>query len=258
MTLTGTTRWLALLGIVLALTLPAVLIACGGDEPDAGGERATSTSRTEATETAATPVTGAVTATTVPGGAPTATDAALLTIGRGSAETDREALLALYDTIDGEAFRLRYTDAWLSNAPIDELPGVTTDGNGRVNALRISDSIGEIPPELGNLVNLEHLYLGNSQLSGEIPPELGNLVNLEWLNLSDNELSGEIPPELSNLANLERLDLSDNELSGEIPPELGNLANLEWLDLSDNELSGCVPQSLAEHRDRIDLPLCGE
>ena len=183
MTLTGTTRWLALLGIVLALTLPAVLIACGGDEPDGGGQRATSTSRTEA-----------ATATTTPGDAPTATDTArptattapLLTIGRGSAETDREALLALYDTIDGEAFRLRYTDAWLSNAPIDELPGVTTDGNGRVNALRISDSIGEIPPELGNLVNLE------------------------------------------------------------------------WLDLSDNELSGCVPQSLAEHRDRIDLPLCGE
>ena len=190
MTLTGTTRWLALLGMVLALSLPAVLIACGGDEPDAGGERAAPT----ATDAAR----------------PTATTAPLLTIGRGSAETDREALLALYDTIDGEAFRLRYTDAWLSNAPIDELPGVTTDGNGRVNALRISNSIGEIPPELGNLVNLEHLYLGNSQLSGEIPPELSNLPNLERL------------------------------------------------DLSDNELSGCVPQSLAEHRDRIDLPLCGE
>ena len=38
---TGTTRRPALLGIVLALTLlPAVVMACGGDEPDAGGERA--------------------------------------------------------------------------------------------------------------------------------------------------------------------------------------------------------------------------
>ena len=51
MTSAGTPRWLALLGIVLALALPAVLIACGGDSPDADGERATATPRTEATET---------------------------------------------------------------------------------------------------------------------------------------------------------------------------------------------------------------
>ena len=71
MTSAGTTRWLALLGIVLALALPAVLMACGSDSPDADGER-TATPRTEA---ASTPATEAAASTTMPGDAPTATAA---------------------------------------------------------------------------------------------------------------------------------------------------------------------------------------
>ena len=42
---------------------------------------------------------------------------------------------------------------------------------------------GEIPPEIGNLINLERLYLSNNLLTGEIPPEIGNLTNLESLSL---------------------------------------------------------------------------
>ena len=102
MTSTGTMRWLALLGIVLALTLPAVLIACGGDEPPAS------------------PGTEAATSTPMPGDAPTATDKPrptvttrpLLTIGRTSAATDREALVALYNATDGPNWE--YDENWLS------------------------------------------------------------------------------------------------------------------------------------------------
>ena len=42
---------------------------------------------------------------------------------------------------------------------------------------------GEIPTELGNLANLQQLYLGGNQLTGEIPTELGNLANLQELYL---------------------------------------------------------------------------
>ena len=56
---------------------------------------------------------------------------------------------------------------------------------------------GEIPPELGNLVNLTRLVLYSNQLSGEIPPELGNLVNLEYLHLGGNQLIGCVPNSLS-------------------------------------------------------------
>ena len=94
----------------------------------------------------------------------------------------------------------------------------------------------------------------SNQLIGEIPPELGNLVNLEGLGLNNNQLSGEIPPELGNLTSLELLFLNNNLLNGEIPSELGNLDNLIGLGLNDNQLSGCVPSSLGRlDMDRSDL-----
>ena len=34
----------------------------------------------------------------------------------------------------------------------------------------------------------------SNQLTGPIPPELGNLINLQYLTLMDNQLSGPIPP----------------------------------------------------------------
>ena len=162
-----------------------------------------------------------------------------------SPETDREALVALYNATGGPNWNA--SNNWLSDAPISEWGGVSTDGNGRVTTLTLGGNqlSGEIPPELGNLVNLLLVELYDNQLSGEIPPELGNLASLQVLTLFDNQLSGEIPPELGNLANLSRLYLHNNQLSGEIPPELGNLADLQALLLAGNQLSGCVPSSLS-------------
>ena len=118
-----------------------------------------------------------------------------------SAATDREALVALrYATHNPHRHDdlNRHTGGWLSDAPLGEWAGVTTNGDGRVTALVLyrQELIGEIPPELGNLDNLESLNLAGNDLSGEIPPELGNLANLESLNLKWNALCGEIPPEL--------------------------------------------------------------
>ena len=112
--------------------------------------------------------------------------------------------------------------------------------------LSLSDNqlTGEIPTELGDLANLEELYLWGNQLTGEIPTELGSLANLTGLSLSDNQLTGEIPTELGDLANLEELYLWGNQLTGEIPAELGSLANLTGLWLSDNQLSGEIPSEL--------------
>ena len=47
------------------------------------------------------------------------------------------------------------------------------------------------------------LDLSNSGLTGEIPPEIGNLINLSYLNLEDNQLTGSIPPEIGNLTKLD-------------------------------------------------------
>ena len=116
---------------------------------------------------------------------------------------------------------------WLTDAPLGEWYGVTTNETGRVTVLFLASNelSGEIPSELGNLTNLETLSLWDNELRGEIPVELGVLANLKVLYLNNNELSGEIPSGLGNLTNLTTLALPNNELSGEIPSELGNLTN---------------------------------
>ena len=86
--------------------------------------------------------------------------------------------------------------------------------------------------------------LSENELSGEIPPELGRLVNLEGLWLQRNRLTGEIPPELGGLANVVQLILHSNRLTGAIPWQLGELSALSTMQLSVNRLEGCVPPAL--------------
>ncbi len=241
--MTSTTRAsrLALLGIVLALVLAAALLAaCGGDSPDASGERAV-TPRPETAESGDPGPTsqGILGIGSQSAAGPDATDEPqpaaagrlLLPFGQTSAATDREALVVLYNATDGPNWD--DDENWLSDAPLDEWKGVATSDDGRVTELDLSENrlSGEIPPELGRLASLTVLSLYGNELSGEIPPELGRLASLTVLSLYGNELSGEIPPELGNLASLVLLSLYGNELSGKIPPELGNLASLTelWL-----------------------------
>ena len=180
----------------------------------------------------------------------------------------RAVLVTLYNATDGADWNNNRN--WLSEAPLGEWFGVTTDDDGRVIELDLSQNQlsggiparlggltdleeldlfgnqlrGEIPPELGYLANVTRLSLWANQLRGSIPPELGNLASLEWFALGINQLSGEIPPELGNLTNLGQVDFTLNQLSGEIPSELGNLTNLTWLGLWSNRLSGEIPREL--------------
>ena len=228
MTRTRTTRYVTLLSFVLALALTAALAACGSDEPSG--------------------VTGPDRTASIPTETPAS----------GSVETDREALVALYNATDGENWN--ESDNWLSDAPLGEWKGVLTDDR-RVVVLYLGDNglTGEIPPELGSLSNLTALYLDTNALSGAIPPELGSLSNLTDLSLYHNALSGAIPAELGSLSNLAELDLRNNALSGAIPAELGSLSNLTNLRLLSNDLSGCVPSSLEDqftYSDLGDLSFC--
>ena len=168
---------------------------------------------------------------------------------------DRAILVALYNFTNGVNWINNKN--WLSDSPIGDWYGVSTDPRGRVTVLSLQGNqlSGEIPPELGNLSYLEVLSLNDNRLSGEIPPKLGSLSYLETLHLSQNQLSGEIPPELGSLSYLETLGLSQNRLSGEIPPELGNLSYLWTLSLSQNRLSGDIPPELGNLSYVISLAL---
>ena len=131
-------------------------------------------------------------------------------------DPDRAVLVALYNATDGPSWSNTNSWNWLSDAPLEEWHGVTTDDSGGVTELRLS----------------------HNRLSGNIPAKLGSLSNLKVLELSHNQLSGEIPPELGSLPNLEELDLSNNKLNGEMPPELGSLPTCKVYSSPSTSWSG--------------------
>ena len=163
----------------------------------------------------------------------------------GTPETDRVALIELYNAAGGA----NWTDnsGWLSDAPMGEWYGVTTDKDGRVVGIALDRNglTGNLPAELGGLTNLTSLALWSNQLTGTIPPELWGLIQLQYVDLGGNRLSGELPPQLGNLSNMEHLELWSNQLTGPIPPELGKLRKLRILYMPDNRLSGEIPSELS-------------
>lgn len=103
---------------------------------------------------------------------------------------------------------------------------------------------GPIPSELGNLTNLEVLWLTDCNLVGEIPDSLGRLKKLTDLDLALNELHGPIPTALTGLTSVVQIELYNNSLSGVLPPGMSNLTALRLFDASMNELTGPIPDEL--------------
>ena len=174
---------------------------------------------------------------------------------QGSVDTDREALVALYDLTDGDNWR--NNNSWKSDRPLGDWWGVDTDSDGRVTRILLdfNDLSGPIPIEIGNLNKLRDIDLSSNNLSDIIPIEIGNLTNLVELDLSNTDLSSSIPKEIGNLTNLVELDLSRTDLSRSIPKEIGNLTDLEKLDLSSTDLSGSIPTEIGNLTNLIELDL---
>jgi len=104
----------------------------------------------------------------------------------------------------------------------------------------------ELWGECYNIDETTTLELSNNGLTGEIPDQIGDLINLTYLNLYSNQLTGQIPSEIGNLTNLTYLDLQINQLSGQIPSEIGNLTNLYLLHLNENYLAGHIPENICD------------
>ncbi|MBT8145388.1 MAG: hypothetical protein KJN90_00965, partial [Gammaproteobacteria bacterium] len=144
--------------------------------------------------------------------------------------SERDALLSLFASAGGAS--------WNSNSGWDPSPasvgtectwtGVTCSGHRVIELDLMSNNlVGTIPPELGNLTNLELLRLASNNLTGGIPSELGNISTLRQLDVSFNLLAGSIPAELANPMDLDLLLVNDNQLSGQVPQIL-----LDDLDLN--------------------------
>ncbi|CAL5010756.1 unnamed protein product [Urochloa decumbens] len=125
------------------------------------------------------------------------------------------------------------------------LPGSIVNLTTTMEYLSIRSNMvtGQIPQEIGNLVNLNTIYMHLNNLTGIIPTSIGKLNKLSNLLLYGNKLSGQIPPTIGNLTVLTELSLDDNMLTGPIPSSLGSCP-LQALSLEHNRLTGPIPKEV--------------
>ena len=122
---------------------------------------------------------------------------------------DCEALLVSKDTLRGTG-----PLNWATDTAISAWDGITVVGTPqRVTKLKLANKRlnGSIQSCLGRMYSgLTHLDLSGNSLTGEIPPELGEMPNLESLKLSGNNFTECIPARLRDTGDhdLARLGLS--------------------------------------------------
>ena len=102
-----------------------------------------------------------------------------------------------------------------------------------------TNQITILPPEIGNLSQLQMLYLDNNQIAIS-HPEIGNLIQLRTLRLDNNQIAI-LPPEIGNLSRLQKLYLDNNQITT-LPPEIGKLTNLKYFGLENNKIEILPPE----------------
>ena len=100
---------------------------------------------------------------------------------------------------------------------------------------------GKIPAAIGELHELQYLFLSGNQLIGVIPDELYQLPKLQNIDISDNFYAGNIPDKFGTMSALTHLDLSGNQYTGSIPATITGNNSLVFLDIADNKLTGQLP-----------------
>ncbi|KAG5252459.1 calcium binding protein [Salix suchowensis] len=115
---------------------------------------------------------------------------------------------------------------------------------------------GEIPQFIANFTNLTYLLVSDLKNTSFPFPVIGNLPNIEYLFLRNCSLTGGIPDYIgNNWKSLSYLDLSFNDLSGSIPQSLKNAPSLERLDLSYNNFADFIKDNITDpaHHDSTEI-----
>ena len=155
------------------------------------------------------------------------------------ADPNRAALEAFYNATGGAGWTNNAN--WLSEQPLGEWHGVTTNGHGEVTTIVLDGNnlTGSLPPQLGNLSSLNRLALNRNGITGAIPSQLGSLPSLSIIGIARNQLTGVLPASLGNLP-LTRLSLHDNTgLSGPLPSGFTSLTSLQRLAIANTGI--CIP-----------------
>lgn len=125
---------------------------------------------------------------------------------------------------------------------------------------------GSIPPEIGQLKELEIFSVGAENITGTIPAEINQLTKLKHIDINGykklsfnlNSISGltnltslclynmkKTDGALSDIINLDKLkyiELRKDNIKGKIPSEIANI-KFDYLNLTLNQLEGTLPES---------------
>ena len=145
-------------------------------------------------------------------------------IGEAACSDDRAVLVALYEATDGDNWT--NNTHWLSDEPLDEWYGVTTDDDGRVVSLDLREN----------------------WLWGALPSSLGDLTHLQELDLSDNYFLDSLPFSLVNLTHLQRLYLANTQLCAPLDADFE-----AWLEGIDDKEGVVDCPEVTEEGDRAQL-----
>lgn len=138
---------------------------------------------------------------------------------------------------DSEIFSLNMSRQGLINIPPDVF------AHEELKVLKLyGNHIDSIPDGIGNLKNLEKLYIGKNDLK-YISPEIGKLKNLKLFSAQYNELTS-LPDELTEISNLEQILVNQNHLR-KLPDSIGRLKKLITLQAKYNKLE-YLPESIGD------------
>lgn len=154
--------------------------------------------------------------------------------------TDRDVLMLLYNSLNGDNWEEDMKENWGSELPLSEWEGIKADENDRVISLSISgDSVrGIVPEEIGQLTELKKIWLSvsNNTPNQPLPAAIGHLSNLEFLSLEVDIQNGSdlVFPSFEQLVNLKELYLSGPARSYQGLEKLQNLKALEIYGLRND------------------------
>ncbi|CAI9784374.1 unnamed protein product [Fraxinus pennsylvanica] len=138
-----------------------------------------------------------------------------------------------------------------------EIPGWVSNCSKLIVLELFNNSFsGRVPINLGNLQDLQYLYLFNnlftndpSMLELDFLVSLTNCRHLKRMSIGNNFFDGTLPKALGNFStSLQIFHARSCGIKGMVTREIGNMSNLIWLEMGGNELTGKLSNTLSQLR----------
>lgn len=140
----------------------------------------------------------------------------------GCCRSERSILESFYKALNGDEWG--HKENWLSDKPLNEWYGITTDEKGKVVKIQLSDTMtGKVPANLKHLKKLQSLHL--DCMAGGISLEVNKYPSLKELELSGNVEKVSV----ENCSELEKLSLTSRYFDAFHVDSCPKLSSLELI-----------------------------